>query len=69
MTAMKGTEVDNRRRFAQLSPRAKRERELAKLIREDKLELMDGELRVKPEPGVATVTQEPAYRLPQETWE
>jgi hypothetical protein len=66
---MKGAEVHNRRRFAQLSPKAKKERELAKLIREDKLEVTDGELRLKPEPQVAAVASEPVYRLPAERWE
>jgi hypothetical protein len=70
MDQMKGTEVDNRRRFAQLSPKAKKERELAKLIREDRVELTpNGELRTKPAQGVATVTQAPAHKLPDETWE
>jgi hypothetical protein len=70
MGTMKGTEADNRRRFAQLSPKASRERELAKLIREDKLEpTAKGELRVKSEQQAVTVTQEPVHQLSNETWE
>jgi hypothetical protein len=67
---MKGTEIDNRRRLAQLSPRGVRERELAKLIREDKLTLTpNGELRPKREQQASGLATPTVYQLPDETWE
>ncbi len=67
---MKGTEVDNRRRFRQLSPQASEERRLAELISQGKLERTSrGQLRVRPEHGASPQTQELVYQLPAETWE
>lgn len=63
---MKGSELDNRRRLRSLSPQATRERQLAKWVREGKLEVTDGELRPKPDPQVTTVQ---VYKLPEERWD
>jgi hypothetical protein len=69
LTAMKGTEVDNRRRFRQLSPSANRERKVADWVRQGNLELTsNGELRTKPEKR-AVATPEQTYQLPDERWE
>jgi hypothetical protein len=67
---MKGTEVDNRRRLAQLSPRVARERELAAWVGKSNIELTPtGELRVKPERQLATTTRESPHQLPDAGWE
>lgn len=67
---MKGTDVDNRRSLRNLSDRARSERQLAKLIREDKLEVDGGELRPKTsQQSTTATTTEPVYELPPERWE
>lgn len=66
---MKGTEVDNRRRLRQLSSGTKESREVAKLMAEDKLEVKDGELILKPEYRPSAVKVEPIQRLPEDRWE
>lgn len=64
---MKGTELDNRRRFAQVSPQTAEEREFAAWVSQSELELTQaGELRDKRQ--VATQTTVPR-QLPEVGWD
>ena len=67
---MKGTEVDERRRDRALSQRTRRERELAKKVQQDNLELtLNGQLAETVEPGITPESQVVVYQAPEDIWE